>query len=111
MIRGTRIAIRNVIRELLLILFLTILSIFGPIGIVTSILIILIQAYYAGFGNMDFTLERRYSVQESVLFVKERRGLAIANGLVFLGLLTTFIGIFFAPAWSTIAATLSVIDN
>ena len=111
MVRGARIALRNALREIFLVLGLSLLSIFGPIGLISGILIFLVQAYYAGFGNMDYTLERRFSVKSSVDYVRARRGFAIANGLVFLGLLTTLVGVFFAPAWSTIAASLSIIED
>lgn len=108
MIRGLRIALRNLWRELLMVLALTLLSVLGPLAFATGILIFLVQAYYAGFGNFDFSLERDFSVRESVRFVRSARGSAIANGLVFLFLISTVVGIFVAPAWSTIAAAIEV---
>ena len=110
MVRGARIAVRNIVRELILVLMLSILGLLGPIGIVSTVLIVLVQAYYMGFGNMDFTLERHMGVRQSVRFVRSNKWIAIGNGLPFLFLLTTFVGILVAPAWSTIAATLSVIE-
>jgi len=108
MIRGLRIALRNLWRELLIVLLLTLLSFFGPLAIVTGTLIFLVQAYYAGFGNFDFSLERKFTVRETVRFVRSSRGSATANGLVFLLLISTVVGILVAPAWSTIAAAIEV---
>lgn len=108
MVRGLRIALRNLWREIILVLLLTALSFIGPIGLISAPLIFIVQAYYAGFGNFDFTMERRYNVRESVQLVRHARGAAIANGAVFLLLLATVVGIFVAPTWSTIAGTLDV---
>jgi len=109
-LRGLRIALRNIIREIIYTLFLLLLNVVPVIGsIVSTVMIFLIQAYYAGFGNMDYTLERkRYTVKESVLFVREHRGLAIGNGAIFLLIfLVPVIGWFLAPAYGTIAATMN----
>jgi CysZ protein len=108
MMRGLRLALRNIWRELLFVLILTMLSLIGPLSLITAPLIFLIQSYYAGFGNFDFTLERYYSVRDSVRFVRDARGSAIANGAVFLLLIATVLGVFVAPTWATIAATLEV---
>ncbi len=113
-IRGLRVALRNITRELF---FVSILFIFGLIpvlGWISSILIFLVQAYYAGFGNIDYTLERHYSVKGSNQFVKNNRWFAIGNGTVFLLILMTGIGFLFAPPLATVAATLEAskrLDN
>ncbi len=104
--RGLRLALRNLVRELfytLLLLFLgLILPVLAPF---LSAAIFLVQAFYAGFGNMDFALERHFGVRQSIAFGKKHRGLAIGNGAVFLLLLFTGIGFLFALPLSTIAAT------
>ncbi len=113
-IRGLRIALRNIIREIIYTLFLLLLNIVPVIGsIVSTVMIFLIQGYYAGFGNMDYTLERkRYKVKESVLFVRQHRGLAIGNGAIFLLIfLVPVIGWFLAPAYGTIAATMNTLKR
>ncbi len=87
LIRGIRINFRNLIRELiitipfLLLKFIPIVNIFSTIGV------FLIQAYYAGFGNIDYTLERHLSYSKSVDFVKKNKGFAIGNGIIFMLLL------------------------
>jgi CysZ protein len=105
MLRGLTIALRNIIRELSITLLLLLLGLIPVIGLITPVLIFLVQAFYAGFGNIDYTLERHYSVRESVRFARSNRWLAIGNGTVFLLLLFTGIGFLFALPLSTVAAT------
>jgi CysZ protein len=66
----------------------------------------LVQAYYAGFGNMDYTLERHYGYKESVQFVKSHKGVAIGNGIIFtMMLFIPFIGVLLVLPLSVTAAT------
>ncbi len=87
LVRGIRINIRNLLCELSLIIPLLLLSIIPVIGMVFTLLIFLVQAYYVGFSNMDFTMERHFTYKESIQFVRQHRGIAIGNGLVFMLLL------------------------
>ena len=106
LIRGLRIAVGNIFKELLFVILLLPLHIIPGIGtIIYTVLIFIIQAYYAGYGNMDYTMERHLSFGETKYFVRKNRGLAIGNGAVFLALLLTGIGFLFAPPLATIAAT------
>ncbi len=105
-LRGLRIALRNILRELLLTLFLLLLGLIPVFSIFTTALIFLLQAYYVGFGNMDYTLERHFRYRDSVRFVKRNRGLAIGNGVVFLLMLFSFVGFLFALPLGTVAATI-----
>ena len=110
-IRGLRIAVRNIIREIfftVLLLLLGLIPIFSPF---VAVFIFIIQAYYAGFGSMDYTLERHYNFRNSVRFVKSHRGLAIGNGTVFVLLLMTGIGFLVALPLSTVAATPEVVKR
>ncbi len=108
-IRGVRIALRNILWEIFLTLLLTIAGFLVPVigNIITTALIFLVQAYYAGFGNMDYILERkRFSVKESVAFVGAHRGIAIGNGAGWLVImLVPVLGWFMAPVLGTVAAT------
>lgn len=111
LVRGLTIALRNIIRELsftLMLFFIGLIPIFTPF---TSILIFVVQSYYAGFGNMDFTLERHHRVRGSVRFVRRNWGLAIGNGAIFLLLLLTGIGFLFAIPLSTAAATVETVKR
>ena len=104
--RGIRIALRNLIRELFYIFVLFMLGLFLPIiSPFTTAAIFLVQAYFAGFGNIDYTLERHLNVGGSVRFVKANRGLAMGNGAIFMLLLFTGIGFLFALPLGTVAAT------
>jgi CysZ protein len=110
-VRGLRIALRNLFREIMLtvvLLLLGLIPIFTPF---TTALVFVIQAYYAGFGNMDFALERHFGYRESVGFVRRHRSLTIGNGFVFVMLLFTFIGFIFALPLGTVAATIETVKR
>ncbi|HLT34321.1 MAG TPA: EI24 domain-containing protein [Aquaticitalea sp.] len=104
--RGVRINMRNLGMEILLTIPILIIGFIPILGLVSTILLILTQGYYAGFGNMDYTLERHFNYRESIKFVKQHRGLAIGNGLVFiLFLLIPVIGIILVLPLSVTAAS------
>lgn len=104
--RGTRINLRNLLLELLFTIPIILIGFIPVVGIISTVLVFLIQAYYAGFGNMDYTLERHFKYDESIAFVKEHRGLAIGNGIVFmLFLLIPVIGIILVLPLSVTAAS------
>ena len=108
--RGIKISSRNLFRELLLSIPILLLGFIPVIGLFSAILLFLMQAYFAGFGNMDYTLERYFSYQKSILFVKKNRGVAIGNGLVFmLFLLIPFIGVILVLPFSVTAATIATV--
>ncbi|MCZ4317824.1 EI24 domain-containing protein [Aequorivita viscosa] len=113
--RGVRINVRNLVMELLLTIPIILIGFIPVIGIISSVLLFLVQSYYAGFGNMDYTLERHYKYSESIQFVRANRGLAIGNGIVFmLMLLIPVVGIILVLPLSVTAAsteTLRVLEN
>ena len=85
---------------------LLVLSLVPVLNIITTLLIFLVQAYYAGFGNMDYTLERHYGYKESVQFVKRHKGVAIGNGILFtIMLFIPVIGVLLVLPLSVTAAT------
>ena len=105
LVRGIRVALRNIIRELFFTILLLLLGIIIPfVSPLIPFLIILVQAYYAGFGNFDFTLERRYGVRESVRYARRHRWLVMGNGIVFVLLLMLIVGFLFALPLGTAAA-------
>ena len=106
LIRGIRLAIRNIIRELFFTFLIFILGlILSPLAPLTVFLIFFVQAFYAGFGNMDYTMERYFRVNGSVQFVRRHKGLALGNGTIFMLLLFTGIGFLIALPLGTVAAT------
>ncbi|SFI64359.1 EI24 domain-containing protein [Olleya namhaensis] len=108
--RGLRINLRNLGRELLITIPLLLLKFIPVVNIFSTILLFLVQGYYAGFGNMDYTLERHYNYKDSINFVRRNRGIAIGNGLVFiLFLLVPFIGVILVLPLSVTAASLSTV--
>lgn len=82
--RGVRINVRNLGMELLLTIPILLIGFIPVIGVISTVLLYAVQAYYAGFGNMDYTLERHFRYEDSIKFVKKHRGIAIGNGLVFM---------------------------
>lgn len=110
LLRGIKINVRNLLLELLLSIPILIIGFIPVIGIISSFLLFLVQAYYAGFGNMDYTLERHLSYSESVRFVKNHKGAAIGNGILFmLMLLIPVLGIILVLPLSVTAASTETI--
>ncbi len=106
-LRGAILSFRNLVKELWFTFWLLILSIFPVFTLFVPIILFFVQAFYSGFGNLDYSLEKYYGIAESKAFSKKHRWLAIGNGTVFLVLLgVPILGLFFAPALSTVAATL-----
>jgi CysZ protein len=87
LIRAIKINLRNFVKEILYVLPLFLLSLIPVIGLFFTVLIFFVQAYYAGFGNMDYTLERHFNYNDSIKFVKEHKGIALGNGIGFILLL------------------------
>lgn len=113
--RGVRINLRNLLMELLLTIPIILIGFIPVVGIISTVLLFLVQSYYAGFGNMDYTLERHFKYSESIRFVQRNRGLAIGNGMVFMFmLLIPVVGIILVLPLSVTAAsteTLRVINS
>lgn len=110
--RGIRINVRNLGKELLFTIPILVLSFIPVLNILTTVLLFLIQAYYAGFGNMDYTLERHYNYKESITFVKKNKGLAIGNGIVFmLFLMIPVVGVILVLPFSVTAASIGTVER
>jgi len=108
--RGLRINVRNLLLELFLTIPILLIGFIPVIGLISTVLLFLVQAYYAGFGNMDYTLERHLSYKQSIQFVKNHKGTAIGNGIIFmLMLLIPVIGIIFVLPLSVTATSTETI--
>jgi CysZ protein len=109
--RGIRINIRNLGKELFITIPLLLLKFIPGVNIFSTILLFLVQAYYAGFGNMDYTLERHFNYKESVHFVGKNKGVAIGNGIIFmLCLLIPVVGIIIVLPLSVTAASVKTVE-
>ena len=106
LIRGIRINVRNLLKELLITIPILLLKFIPIVNIFSTFALFLVQAYYAGFGNIDYTLERHFDYKKSVDFVDKNKGFAIGNGIVFmLFLLIPIIGIILVLPLSVTAAS------
>ena len=109
--RGIRINIRNLSKELLVTIPIILIGFIPVIGFVSTVLLFLVQSYYAGFGNMDYTLERHFKFKESIQFVNKNKGIAIGNGMIFiLFLLIPIIGVILVLPLSVTAASVKTIE-
>ncbi len=111
LVRGIRIGLRNLSKELLYTLPILILKLIPVVNIFSTVLLFLVQAYYAGFANMDYTLERHFKYKESVAFIRQHRGLAIGNGIGFLLLLLIpVVGVILVLPMSVTSASVIAVD-
>ena len=109
--RGVRINVRNLVKELLISIPILLLKFIPIVNIFSTILLFLVQAYYAGFGHMDYTLERHFNYRDSKDFVGKNKGVAIGNGIVFmLFLLIPVVGIILVLPLSVTAASLKTVE-
>jgi CysZ protein len=112
--RGVHINLRNLALSVFLTVLIWPLSFVPVVGpVLSTILMLAVQAYYSGFGLMDCVLERRrLNVRRSVQFAVSHRPTLIGVGSGFLLLLSIpLLGWFLAPAYGTVAATLSAIEH
>ncbi|WP_320054506.1 EI24 domain-containing protein [uncultured Acetobacteroides sp.] len=111
-VRGIRIALRNLAVEVGLTAALFLVGLIPAVGFLVPFVLFGVAAYYYGFAFMDYTLERRrYTVRQSIALVRRHRGAAVGLGAGYM-LLTTipFVGLAlagFASILSEVAATLA----
>ncbi|WP_438961821.1 EI24 domain-containing protein [Nonlabens sp.] len=110
--RAVRINLRNILYEFSITIPLLLLSFIPVVGIFFTILAFVVQAYYAGFGNMDYTLERHFKYRDSVNFVKRNRGIAIGIGTIFmLMLFIPILGVILVLPFSVTAASRATLEE
>ena len=113
--RALRIAIRNTAKQLILTALCLLLNFIPVAGSIASlVLIFIINAYYFGFGFMDYTYERwRMSPKDSRNETHKLKFVAFANGAVYSLPLYLICGSFIAAfigGVSTVAATISQLE-
>jgi CysZ protein len=115
-LRGIGLSLKNFLKEIAAIVILFFVSFIPIIGLVTPLLLFLISSYYFGFSFIDYALERRkLSASSSSDYMKQHKGLAIGNGILFAAALAIpvfGVGIAaFAAIISTVAATISLLEK
>ena len=108
--RGISIALRNTLWQTVYAIAIVLLSFIPVLGWAIPVFALLVECYYYGFSMLDYSCERHnLTASESIYFIGHRKGLAIANGLMFyLMHLVPVVGWIFAPSYAVIAATLSI---
>ncbi|RYY65309.1 MAG: hypothetical protein EOO12_07305 [Chitinophagaceae bacterium] len=108
--RGIRIALRNGLWQTVYMVALFLISLIPVAGWIAPLIALFVECYYYGFSMLDYSLERaRMSAPESIDYIGRHKGLAIGNGMLFYGMhLVPVLGWVLAPAYSVIAATLSL---
>lgn len=110
--RGLVITLRNIFKEIGFTILLMLSGLIPGLQPFVPVAIFLVQSYYAGFGAMDYTLERYYGVRESADFVSDNRALALGMGGAFLLLLfIPILGFILAPPLITAGSTPLVLDR
>jgi len=106
--RGIIVVLRNLILEMLWIIAFIFISYIPLIGWLSPVILFFVACYYLGFSFIDYTCERRrLSISASARLIRKNKGAAMANGIMFyLILLIPLVGLLFAPAYATVAATL-----
>ena len=109
-LRGIRLALRNMLWQTVYTVSILVLSFVPLVGWVTPLLALLIECYYLGFSMLDYSCERnKLSTAQSILFIGRHKGLAIGNGIIFYMMhILPFIGWILAPSYAVIAATISL---
>ncbi|MCI4667192.1 MAG: EI24 domain-containing protein [Bacteroidia bacterium] len=114
-VRGILMALRNILREIVWVAVITLAGLLIPgVGtIVSTVIIFMVQAFYAGFGNADSLLDRRrMGIKDSVKYARRNRIWLTGNGIPFLLLLfIPFLGWFLAPVLATVAVSMSYIKE
>jgi CysZ protein len=112
-VRGVLLAMRNLLIETGFMIVVFFLSFIPLIGQIAAIILFFISCYFYGFSFIDYTNERRrLTLKQSVTFMRQNKGMAIGNGLIFsLFMLIPYCGYTlagFAAILSVIAATIAV---
>jgi CysZ protein len=112
-LRGIRIALRNLLWQTVYTVSILILSFIPVVGWITPLIGLLVECYYFGFSMLDYSCERnKLSTSQSITFIGKHKGLAIGNGLVFYVMhFIPFLGWILAPSYAVIAATLSLYNT
>ncbi len=109
-VRGMRIATRNLLWQSVYLVSILIISFVPLVGMIAPLVALLVECYYFGFSMLDYSSERnKLSTSQSIALIGNHKGLAIGNGLAFYIMhLLPFVGWLLAPSYAVVAATLSL---
>ena len=112
-IRGIKIALRNLLWQTVYAVAIFIVAFIPVVGWITPLIALMVECYYLGFSMLDYSSERhKLSTTQSITFIGKHKGLAIGNGMVFyLMHLIPILGWVLAPSYAVIAATISLYGN
>jgi len=111
--RGLIINLTNLAIELSITIPLILIGLFfSPVSPFTTVLIILVESYFLGFGMIDLRNEfMKLDVQESRATVKKHRPFAVGVGMtMYFMIWIPILGILFAPIWACISAGLGIYE-
>lgn len=111
-LRGVRLALRNILWQSVYLLAIFILSLIPVAGWIAPLIALFIECYYFGFSMLDYSSERnKLSYTQSIQFIGHHKGLAIGNGMgYYIMHVVPVIGWLFAPSYAVVAATLSLLN-
>ena len=109
-VRGVRLALRNMLWQTVYLIAILIFSFIPLVGWISPVIALLIEFYYFGFSMLDYSSERnKLNTAQSIALIGRHKGLAIGNGMCFYAMhLLPILGWVLAPSYSVVAATLSL---
>lgn len=109
-VRGLKMNLRNGIREGALTILFLLAGLIPVVGIAGTAGIFLVGSYFVGFNMMDYFHERhRKTVSESANTVWQRKGFALAIGMVFSGIMfVPLLGVLIAPMLAVTACSIGL---
>lgn len=113
--RGVLIALRNMLLQTVISVFLFFISFIPFVGLLTPFLMLFVSSYFYGFSFLDYAIERKkLNVHDSVRYVNRNMGETVGVGFVFaIALMIPLLNVFvccFLSLLSVIAGTV-VMDN
>lgn len=111
-LRGSLIALRNMLIQFALIAICFMLMPIPVLGWIMPLFLLVINYYFYGFSMMDYTSERnKMGIIQSIRFIRRNKGLAIGNGFIFALLFAIpFIGVIIAPILGVAAGTIVAME-
>ncbi|MDZ7847649.1 MAG: EI24 domain-containing protein [Owenweeksia sp.] len=110
--RAIIINLRNFILEVLATLALGVLAFVPVVGLLSPLVMLLVQSYFFGFALMDYNAERhRMNRRSTQRWMRAHFWTVVGIGLIFhFAFLIPLAGWILAPIWGTAAGTLSFLN-